>query len=290
MAYPHTDAKNIRVYGGLFQWGRKDVLHALRDAVNDVPGSFTSIQYTISNYNPASTDQKFVWELNLANYWWLSDDCNASNLWGNGGGLSTQTNFSQNSGTPIATPANHYNPCPSGYRVPTQHEWALISNEGGSSSSFDNDNFSPLSIPINVSSSGTTWYVPLNNQKVVWVRVSDGKPSLEWTVINPKISGYALYNANDEAINTTNERNAVFNPNNDLTLSSAPDPLMFLPAAGGRDYSTGRVIGTISNGKYWSSTVTDKASFYMFFSDEYVRVYSGTWRAHGHSVRCIKEL
>ncbi|MDR1527134.1 MAG: hypothetical protein LBS46_05620 [Dysgonamonadaceae bacterium] len=289
MAYPHTDDKNIRVYGGLFQWGRKDVYHALRDAIADVPGSFTSTQYTFATYNPASTSQQFVWKNSLTKGWWLSNDDADSNLWGNGGGLSEQTNFSYNSVKPITTSANSYNPCPTGYRVPTEHEWALIINESGNSASSYNDHFMAASPYTNTSSYGNTWYVPYYNQNVVWVRVSDKKASTDFT--GNKMNGYALYNATDAAIDTYGKRNSVFAPDTDLTDGSAPNPLMFLPAAGLRDYTNAGVAVTGSAGCYWSSTINNNtsSSYNMFFTNIIVNADNPPNRANGVSVRCIKE-
>ncbi|MDR1743624.1 MAG: hypothetical protein LBR48_07380, partial [Dysgonamonadaceae bacterium] len=110
MAYPFTDVKNIRVYGGLFQWGRKDVEHSLRDpySASDTE-HFQNAQYP--SYDPIN-DHKFAWGTTS---WWCASDNKESNMWGNGGGYTKQTDFSYNSAKPNTT-ANDWNPCPTGYR------------------------------------------------------------------------------------------------------------------------------------------------------------------------------
>ncbi|MDR1742524.1 MAG: fibrobacter succinogenes major paralogous domain-containing protein, partial [Dysgonamonadaceae bacterium] len=95
-----------------------------------------------------------------------------------------------------------------------------------------------------------------------------------------------------EAINTQDKRNTVFDAGNDLTLSAAPEPLMFLPAAGFRDRDTGKVSQNESQSNYyWTSTVSDNTlSSSMYFDHSRIYSGSGSARAHGASVRCVKEL
>jgi hypothetical protein len=293
MAYPHTDYKNIRVYGGLFQWGRNDISHTLRDnrstAVTDF---FTTTLYGDLNDTPS----KFVHGGNIlfgTGFNWTNKHIGNSNLWGNGGGVSYQTNFSHNSSTPFSgqtgIAANSKNPCPNGYRVPTQHEWALILNEDGSHTATTNDYFN--SAGTNTDGYGTTWYVPSSNPNVVWVRVSDKQAATSF--LSNKMNGYALYDATDTAIDDPGKRDLVFVAGKDLTDSSAPNPLMFLPAAGYRDYqntSNVPVRETGIGGYYWSSVVSSYYSYSMDFTSSLVKVQVNGSRAYGRSVRCIKEL
>ncbi|MDR1743675.1 MAG: fimbrillin family protein, partial [Dysgonamonadaceae bacterium] len=111
MAYPFSDDKNIRVYGGLWQWGRKDAEHSLRDpySASDTE-HFQNAQYP--SYDPIN-DHKFAWGTTTS--WWCASDDEESNMWGNGGGYTKQTDFSYNSAKPNTT-ANDWNPCPTGYR------------------------------------------------------------------------------------------------------------------------------------------------------------------------------
>ncbi|MDR1742523.1 MAG: hypothetical protein LBR48_01725 [Dysgonamonadaceae bacterium] len=296
MAYPHSDDKNIRVYGGLWQWGRKDVEHSLRDSVVEAPNFFTTDLYTKSD-----SPTKFVYGISYSNPAnWTSDHTINSNLWGNGLGIPKQTDFrsSTSSGTDFngsSNVANNLkNPCPNGYRVPTQHEWALILNENGLSNSIKGDLFYTNGDNDNLSSYSDTWYVPKNNANVVWVRVSDKKAATSFT--SGKMNGYAIYDARNTAINTVDKRNTVFAEGADLTADSAPMPLMFLPAAGLRECEKGIVDDTGIQGYYWSSTLggnnttIDIYSCQMVFSGTIVRADTHFYRAFGHSVRCVKKL
>ncbi|MDR1526601.1 MAG: hypothetical protein LBS46_02885 [Dysgonamonadaceae bacterium] len=294
MAYSHTDDKNIRVYGGFFQWGRKDVYHILRDEKTDATSSsFTTTQYTLATYDPDSSDQQFVWAQSSP-WWWLSDDAPYSNLWGNGGSLGNQTNFQYNSATPLS-PAHSYNPCPTGYRVPTQHEWALILNEAGNSSENVGDYFRLEDGGTNTAYYGTTWYVPANNQNLVWVRVSDGKPSIAWPSSNNNMNGFAFYSLSSLNISVSNisELNTTFAVTVNLTAEDAPEPLMFLPAAGYRQSVNTELYLPGERIYYWSSTVVVGA---MYTSStlgshyNYVFADNSSTRASGLSIRCIKEL
>ncbi|MDR1527498.1 MAG: fibrobacter succinogenes major paralogous domain-containing protein [Dysgonamonadaceae bacterium] len=295
MAYPYIDIENIRVYGGLWQWGRKDAGHSFRapktKTTDNENVNFQNSSY--SSYNPA-TDTKFVW--GTSDYTWHDPDVHDSNMWGNGKGLSNQTDFrpSQATITPLLT-ANSYNPCPSGYRVPTEHEWALTLNEGGSSTSDTNDRIL-TDYSYYVAYKGTTWYVPLSNENVVWVRVTDGNPSTTFTAysIYNSMNGWAIYRKTDITSDTdpTSAYDTAFDTDNDLTDGSAPNPLMFLPIAGYRIGSdsagAASVTYTGSKGQYWSSTVVNTGAYALTINSNMVYLGSAN-RVDGMSVRCIKE-
>ncbi|MFT4070704.1 MAG: FISUMP domain-containing protein [Dysgonamonadaceae bacterium] len=289
MAYPHTDDKNIRVYGGLYQWGRNDIAHTLRDPKTTANENiyFQNSQY--SSYD-SSTSTKFVWGSSLNNGWWLSSDVQNSNLWGNGNGLNGQTALNTNTASPN-TKANANNPCPSGYRVPTQHEWALILNEGGSSTAIDNDLFNATSsdVGIRLDSSGDTWYVPQNNKEVVWVRVSY-KRTIAGYYRTGRMNGWAIYAKSDvgDGSGSAATYNTAFAVNTDLTLASAPDPLLFLPTASQRNYTNGAIPKASPYGYYWSSTVSGDKSYSLYLSNAQVGVAGDVNRAFGRSVRCVK--
>ncbi|MDR1526279.1 MAG: fibrobacter succinogenes major paralogous domain-containing protein [Dysgonamonadaceae bacterium] len=293
MAYPHTDSKNIRVYGGLFQWGRKDVYHALRDAKADVPDFFTSTQYSIAsgtNHYDPSTSHKFVWGNTFSPLYWCSDDVMLSNLWGNGHNSTNQTDFrlSQATKTPITAIANSYNPCPDGYRVPTQYEWALILYENGNIASVD-DKFE--SNGLNTSRNGTTWYITSSNLNVVWVRVSNGKPSTVWSSLYNTMNGYAVYSFSALGSPSSDDiLNATFAIDKNLADINAPDPLMFLPAAGFRRGTDGIVSYVNQGGFYWSTTNSNLGSLDLRIYDTGIYVHGDNGRLRGYSVRCIKEF
>ncbi|MDR1743884.1 MAG: hypothetical protein LBR48_08745 [Dysgonamonadaceae bacterium] len=273
MAYPHTDNKNIRVYGGCYQWGRKDVKHSLRDEMADASSFFTTTPYTEATYNPL-TDTKFVYDIRTLPGDWVNPSKDNSSMWGNGGGPANQANISYTNGQ------NINNPCPSGYRVPTQYEWSLIVNSDGSVSATASDRFTLTSASVYAHNAG-----------FVWVRVSDGKAASTWVM--GKMNGWALY--------ATSVWNAAAqgykNGNSPLTESAAPNPLMFLPAAGyrlcGGIPQTHDVGG---GGYYWSSTVGDTGnandrgqSYALYFdSDNIVEADICDTRGIGESVRCVK--
>ncbi|MDR0547540.1 MAG: fibrobacter succinogenes major paralogous domain-containing protein, partial [Dysgonamonadaceae bacterium] len=191
-----------------------------------------------------------------------------STLWGNGQGLTNQTPASGTN-----------NPCPSGFRVPTQHEWALLGSEGGSSTSADDDSFYTSD-----GTSGTT-----STSGLVWIPVKNGVPSTDWTSGTsdgtsnyPDLSGYALY--------TSDTWNGIANKTS-LIDPEDPEPLMFLPAAGSRNYGYGRMYSAGDYGNYWSSTV-GSISYYgqqVGFNSNYVNMTYGNYRTVGMSVRCISE-
>jgi len=274
MAYPHTDDKNIRVYGGFYQWGRKDVIHSLRDNYDDAQNFFTKTLYLSTNYNP-SNDTKFVHDIQTANDDWVSDHYDNSNMWGNGGGPANQENFSYNSGMPY-TVANQNDPCPNGYRVPTQLEWSLIV---GGESFIDSKPYE-------------------NPNKIYWVPVSDGKMVVNWSL--GKMNGFALY-----ASSVWNVADAGYKDGTkSLTEEAAPIPLMFLPAAGSRLSGTNAELQNVGYyGYYWSSTVGDTnivddrgQSHAVFFGYDVgfqpkrvlFRTTECNTRTIGESVRCVK--
>jgi hypothetical protein len=265
MAYQSTATplikEDVTVYGGLFQWGRKDYVHASRYNKKDKPDHFTvANEYYTLSYNP-DVDHQFVWGSDLSNNTldWISHIPN-SNLWGNGGGLAEQTNSNYSSGNPNAN-NNLNDPCPSNFRIPTQHELALLGHENGSSASSNDDIFTPILSGITTRSG------------IVWVPVENGKMDNSWDA-DGVTRGFALYTA------------AEWNggkPKSDLTAENAPNPLMFLPAAGHRHRVDGTVNETGQAGYYRSASYIS-----MAFSKNYVGIY-GDVRAFGFSVRCIAE-
>jgi uncharacterized protein (TIGR02145 family) len=110
------------------------------------------------------------------------------------------------------------------------------------------------------------------------VPVSEGKASVTWS--SNKTNGFALY---------TQAEWDKYTPGADLTTDAAPEPLLFLPAGGIRDYGDGSVGYTGSYGYYWSSVVSSSTdSYYMDFGSSNVVAYIEA-RAHGMSVRCVAE-
>jgi uncharacterized protein (TIGR02145 family) len=64
---------------------------------------------------------------------------------------------------------------------------------------------------------------------------------------------------------------------------------LFLPAAGSRYYTGGTLYGTGTLGDYWSSTQdVSFNAYYLSFYSGYAD-WSGSYRRHGFSVRCVQE-
>jgi len=260
------------VYGGFYQWGRKDSRHTFRCAptpnVNSDPKFTETLILTASL--PDSDDGKFVWGANVDatnSYNWASPHIDNSNLWGNGGGFATQSN------TTYTPPQNSQNPCPSGYRVPTQHEWALLGQEGGSATTPTSDTFN------------TPTSVTLSRSNLYWVKVVNGRASSTFASGGTNLCGYAIYNkdvweaaAPDYAAGTL-----------DLFSDFAPEPLLFLPAAGIRYYNNGALGAVGGFGHYWSSMVSSYYSYNFRISGSDVSAIAYFERAYGRSVRCVAE-
>jgi uncharacterized protein (TIGR02145 family) len=259
MAYVSTMTKpeeDITVFGGLYQWGRKDPEHSLRCSMTDKPGSFTTTRY--STAEAAAAGGQFV----HGNNDWLNPA--VTTLWGNGLEIGSGGNDS-----PVKNTA--YDPCPPGYRVPTQYEWALLGNEDG----YPDDNI--IDGMQSITASGK-----LGFSGIVWVPVSEGKASTSWS--GGKTNGFALY---DETVwNTATEKT-------NLIADNAPEPLLFLPAGGYRPHNSADLVSEVGNyGRYWSSVVSSSSSQSngMHFEKNAVEMGIFSFRcALGLSVRCVAE-
>jgi hypothetical protein len=274
MAYVSTNNPNedVSVYGGLYQWGRKDAPHSLRCANSDPNTGYfiENSQYvSAAAANDPDTGGKFVWGVTLANDDWI--DPQEATLWGNGLGIAGQA-------TPLTPTQNTNNPCPPGFRVPTLHEWSLLGLEDGGPASlnqFDTDG----------GIHGTT---PNANNPVTWVPVAGGVASISWS--DNKICGYALYEKG--VWEQARELDGYFNEGSldmtkSLTEPLAPNPLLFLPAAGLREPESG--VFTAGIGMYWSSTVANTNSYCHSFASGAVMMNGAFGRSVGGSVRCVGE-
>jgi len=68
-------------------------------------------------------------------------------------------------------------------------------------------------------------------------------------------------------------------------------PLLFLPAAGGRDFSGGSLGSVGTYGFYWSSTQSSTTSaYYLSFVSTSVLPSNNDGKTYGFSVRCVSEL
>ncbi len=289
------------IYGGRYQWGRQNLPYAISTDGNYT--LYTSFMSENNVYNPnnainlndivatatydALTGQingqennhVFVWpgividgtdaeDWRLGNNGGQKDD-----LWGNGLPIGTVTD----GGIPFndktyQCPVKSVNdPCPDGWRVPTQDEWERLGNYDCNPTAARASTQVTISNGVGTSSTGFTW-VP-----VVCASGSCRNSSLALG----SQSGYAIYKTDvwtDESFDKTN-----------LIDADDPEPFMFLPAAGVRSARGASVGSAGQNGSYWSSSVTGALVHYLFLHHT-IAVYPHYEyaRAFGMSVRCVK--
>jgi len=102
------------------------------------------------------------------------------------------------------------------------------------------------------------------------------------------MAGYALYNTTDWTAAAAGYKNGT----QLLTEAGAPEPLMFLPAAGVRDNSNGLVNEVGEFGNYATSITHQYYPNYMRFQSGQVQFLGGGSHypaCYGLSVRCIAE-
>ncbi|MDR1591874.1 MAG: fibrobacter succinogenes major paralogous domain-containing protein [Prevotellaceae bacterium] len=280
------------VLGGMFQWGRKDHVHAVKiPEYLRYDGADNAITGQTSDAIPSNG--KFYY----GNYhnWYTGSDPDA--LWGNGvsigtaiaGGIySSNTNYYQK---PVKT---QYDPCPDGWRVPTQDEWERLTHYGCGTPQSAGGDFSTTVSGHGTINSGFTW-IPV----VCSSGTGQCIPSNSWTD-DVTSSGYAVYK---DSVWTAAKTTGVYAGLTDLNVSTtftakslhdvnAPEPLLFLPSAGERNAGTnGNVHAVGTYGLYRSSTIgtgTYNYAIECIFSGVYT-TYDNIYRAHGISVRCVKE-
>jgi len=127
------------------------------------------------------------------------------------------------------------------------------------------------------STSGVSEFTP--NSGIVWVKVNNKAPVTNNFFTAGNMCGYALY--------TTDEWNSD-KPKTDLTAPGAPDPLLFLPAAGYRLNSSGARLNVGTNGYYWSSTIYNATgAYFLGLTGATVGANSNSSKIVGMSVRCV---
>jgi hypothetical protein len=277
MAYPGCPL-DMTVFGGWYQWGRKNPAHTFRCTASPNVASdtahFTKNLISVAGL-PGSDHGKFVYgntsdPLGVNSNNWADPHVNNSNLWGNGLAIGSGGNRNPDPGT--------NNPCPEGWRVPTEHEWALLSTEDGNITSHSGDEI-PNFPSFTLARSG-----------IVWVKVKDGKVSNDF--VAGSMCGYALYYETDWNNLADDYKDG------SLYLYDAPqEPRLFLPAAGMRQYNTGINSNPGTYGYYWSSTIgysisgVSEVSYYLLFAGNSVTTIQHTTSPRGRaaSVRCIAE-
>ena len=265
MAHFPVCPEDITVYGRWYQWGRKDSVHTFRCYQNpsEAPSRFA---YRDPISDLANDHGKFIYGFDAIPHNWFTPHTDKSPFWGNGGGANEQANTTYINGQ------NSENPCPKGWRVPTQHEWALLWVENGDPTAIVE--YSPSST-VNNTSSG-----------LYWVEVVNGYASSAFTDVNHEMCGFALYT--QLALDTVDPGYKLGTL--DLTDANAPDPLMFLSCAGYRDLITGEQNHVGTAGVYWSSTINTHSSYVMYFASNHLRNNTSYARTFGYSVRCMQEV
>jgi len=287
----HTSTEqNTTVMGGLFQWGRRNWDHAHRRNHSGFPNQHTSTRIgSIADY---VRDYPNVELRSIREFRWSNDFSTptiaVANSWMNPAAGTDLTQIAlwerieNNMGLRNQTPGRGPNdPCPPGWRVPTQFEWALLGNAGTASNTTAGQGFTT---PANTA-------VPTTSG-IVWVPVRGGQVSTDswgnWpgdAHANRPLTGYALYTLAD-----WNAWNVSENPNRtNMLAEGAPEPLMFLPAAGILNWS-GAFNFTGSTGAYatsiYLSAGTEPRSSRMSFNTAGLS-FTNAWIGEGSSVRCI---
>jgi hypothetical protein len=324
-----TKLLDSAVYGGLWQWGRRTDGHQKRTPTSNFPTNNTTAsqdgtQYItwasgvydhttgqiIENVNVTTAENgtlapygKFIKGNSNINYydWIVFDNVNTSFTsalgmyparWGNGvvpdtptGATDAEGNPWNDNGTikyyqkPVKHPTN--DPCPSGWRVPTQDEWETLGNYCDAHTASGE-----FTVTNGVGN-------PANNPDLYWVAVVGGKTDKNWAADNTA-SGYAIYNKIDWlGADGLGGAKAYAAQSGKYLYDDAPDcpsPLLFLPVAGSRLYTNGKVDNVGDRGFYWSSTVSETGSHCLFFTNEAVRPNNAGFRAFGFSVRCVAEF
>jgi hypothetical protein len=246
--------------------------------------------------------------------YWIYGLGMSPNRWGNGVTISTQTTpegilygTANYQSTKWIHPEN--DPCPPGFRVPTQDELERIYAYDCRPDQAD-DGFTTNNVSGTLTGKGLTWIPVVCNTGDYPGRCF---PSADWVKGPDNIngmysSGYAVYETEEweaatksdgvGAYKDWNKTTTDFNStNSDGTYkypslheeTIAPEPLLFLPAAGNLPFFNGPLNSTGLYGFYWSSTVSGTGANVMYFKYNLVDPDSETPRADGCSIRCVAE-
>jgi hypothetical protein len=295
LATEHTGILDARVYGGLYQWGRKDLTHgASTDGTykryTGSPSSGTPDYHSLYQRTDNPVDGIFYLPGVPTPFDWRENP--DPTLWGNGESTAAQdddnggVSYDDGSGvkyyqnTDWIHPDN--DPCPEGFRVPTLDEWErLIEYDCPTSNA-------SMSIQ-DVDGTDVTW------NALTWVPVvcnhnSNGQCipyNTTWNVAY-LAAGYAIYSTAVWKAPAADEYKAGTIGAKSLHDPGAPDPILFLPANANRFYGHGVVEGIA--GYYWTATVNDTGRSFIFsFNNTIVRADNYNHRANGNGIRCVSE-
>ncbi|MDR1561721.1 MAG: hypothetical protein LBS54_01370 [Dysgonamonadaceae bacterium] len=279
------------VNGGLYQWGRKDTEYAVKKVGNmyirwghfGADSGDNEEKQNIGRENnvaqgPVGSISAAVAGTFYTGVWYSGSD--AGDLWGGG------VNHKQN---PVKT---EYDPCPEGFRVPTEDDWEQLLKYDCNAGTYYNGTKTQLQFDNGAS-------VVETPRGLVWVRVycaASGDKCIPTS--NKDVSGFAIYTKEE-----WNKAHSDYKTGNtSLHKEEAPNPILFLPAGGERlseqwengKYKAGNTIGTWTNACYWSSTIhTNDVSYLNVFRDsgiDKVQIHTATDKySRGMSIRCVAE-
>jgi len=286
-----NDPSDGNIFGGLYQWGRKPVDYAID------PSTYTRYQgntdpLDVINHsanlndpsaNPVYNSSGQITEigganadlfhiLSTTNDWRQNNTYNS--LWGNGSPINMMTAggiWSDYDNRFYQRPVKTENdPCPDGWRVPTQNDWELMLN-------YDcRPDLAATSIDRFVAG-GLPYYHTNNGLTVTTVRCNGGTCKMT-----------RGSNANGLAFYETETWNSSFDGDTDM-LEVGIEPILFLPNTGYRNPSDGDILMFAGNGYYWSSTraAASNSFYFLYFEERYIGSEQTYPVARGLAIRCV---
>jgi hypothetical protein len=243
---------DVRVNGGLFQWGRKDFRHAFRcqkvDGVNDEMFSNTRLDYPND-----PDDGKFVRSNGVNDNWLVTQQ---DNFW----------DFSQSGYT------GKEDPCPAGFHVPSTAQWERLSpyNNKVYYGTGDATGYKYVQIPVQNGVWNTSY--PTNALQIAYYSYQTHCGIAIYTV--------AAYN------DIINKGNGTDLKDPASFAGTHHKPLLYLPASGFRDPS-GAHYYTGNTGRYWHSSTTESQMRHTNTYSSGINPYNTSIRNTGESVRCV---
>ncbi|MDR1592074.1 MAG: fibrobacter succinogenes major paralogous domain-containing protein [Prevotellaceae bacterium] len=296
--YSETDAT---VFGDLYQWGRVKDGHEKRNSELFSGPINASTDVDVNGQPKAEKGQgKFITDAIVSLDW-----CTPTNnsLWGNG--QNTDYEFTADDAGAVKGSNDKYyqkpvktvnDPCPSGWRVPTQDEWERLGNYGCGTPQTEGGT---VTEGATMPATGQATTSRGTGNELTWIPVKGGKVTNDgWGNSQGNLGGFAVYKTTEwEAAIAS----GYFNDVSDWTATSknlydaaAPEPLLFLPAAGQRDAAgsldyigfAGRYkVSSIYFDSYNGNTLASSVDFIGIDN-----VYPNGFIEHvlGTSVRCVK--
>jgi len=293
------DKLDAHVYGGLFQWGRKDLDYAVdtetfqRYDDNSLSYDSWNKQIDAITHQPTGDAKgKFIYTNNTNEENWYPNAKNThtvnDTLWGNGvevGSFVDKNGSPFTSGVYLTATENYYqqrvktinDPCPEGWRVPTQDEFEMLINYNCSPSTAVDGG-----LPI-----GENQRYVTTGHGLTWVKVDKNGKSTK-TLNTNAYCGYAVYAtaAWDNAADNYKDGTLA------LYTEDAPYPILFFPIAWYRSAFNGMVDADLVRGVYASSTIKGYKIHFLSLTNTWINAFSteNEYRAHGYSIRCCKTV